>query len=111
MILGVKKNLQVNWCLAGDFNTVRYDSERKGCRNEGNGSAQFNDFISIAEFFDLPMCGKIFSWYGPKNKRSRIDHFLLTGGWINNFRDLCQRGLRTSVSDHIPISLSSEFIE
>ena len=33
-ILVVRKNLQVNWCLVGDFNTVRDASERKGCRNE-----------------------------------------------------------------------------
>ena len=57
----------------------------------------------MGEFFDLPMSGKVFSWYGPENKRSRIDQFLVSCGWINNFRDLCQRGLSKSVSDHIPI--------
>ena len=75
----VRKNLQVNWCLVGDFNTVRDASEMKGCRNEGSGSAEFNKFISVGEFFDLPMSGKVFSWYGPENKRSRIDRFLVVG--------------------------------
>ena len=65
----------------------------------------------MGEFFDLSMSGKVFSWYGPENKRSRIDQFLVSCGWINNFRDLCQRGLSKSVLDHIPISLVSELID
>ncbi|XWS07604.1 hypothetical protein CRYUN_Cryun41cG0003500 [Craigia yunnanensis] len=79
-IMVVRKNIQGNWCLTGDFNTVRVVSERKGCRNEGNRSAEFNDFISVSEFFYFPICGKVYSWYGPENKRSMIDRFLISCG-------------------------------
>lgn len=35
------------------------------------------DFIEIYKIIDLPLIGRKFTWYGPENKRSRLDRFLV----------------------------------
>ncbi|XVF28382.1 hypothetical protein REPUB_Repub15cG0024800 [Reevesia pubescens] len=35
------------WCIAGDFNTVRNVSERRGCVYEGAGIQDFNNFTPV----------------------------------------------------------------
>lgn len=41
------------------------------------GSREFCDFIESSKMIDLPLIGRKFMWYGSRNKRSRLDRFLV----------------------------------
>jgi len=66
----------------------------------------FNNFIVESTLIDLPLCGRLFTWYrGDGVSMSRLDRFLLSEKWCeawpNSFQVAYQRGL----SDHVPIML------
>jgi len=92
----------------GDFDSVRSSDEKKG---RGSTFRQveadhFNKFIEDCSLIDLPICGRLFTWYrGDGVSMSRLDRFLLSdrlcGVWPNCIQVACQRGL----SDHVPLLL------
>ncbi|GJY51362.1 cytochrome P450, partial [Tanacetum coccineum] len=47
--------------VLGDFNDVRYETERKGSRFCKRGAKLFNDFIYNSHLVDLPMGGRKFT--------------------------------------------------
>nr|ABD32574.2 Endonuclease/exonuclease/phosphatase [Medicago truncatula] len=80
-------NGDVNVCVCGDFNYVRSEEERRG-RNvvfRQVDADNFNNFIDISFLIDLPICGRLFTWYRGDGEQVAY-----------------QRGL----SDHVPLVLS-----
>lgn len=83
-------------CLCGHFNSVRSIDERKGRKTvfrqmEAN---LFNKFINDSLLLDLPICGRLFTWYpGDGVSMSRLDRFLLYEKWCevwpNCIQDAC----------------------
>jgi len=68
-------------CVCGDFNVVRCREERRSVSSFGGGldCSPFNHFIEDNALFDLPLCGRNFTWYkGDGKSMSRIDRFLLS---------------------------------
>ncbi|GJZ79423.1 putative RNA-directed DNA polymerase, partial [Tanacetum coccineum] len=72
------------WIIFGDFNVVRCRDERSGCHFDSGEANEFNDFISRAGLFNLPLGGRRFTrnWVTTRNafeKQSRDDilHSLL----------------------------------
>ncbi|TYH95086.1 hypothetical protein ES332_A12G083300v1 [Gossypium tomentosum] len=99
------------WIMGGDFNVVRSRSERSRCVGSEKGSKEFDNFIQNCKLIDLPLVGKKFTWYGPDNKKSRLDRFLVEEHWLIKIKDLQQMGLKRSVSDYIPILLADAEID
>ncbi|KAK8525322.1 hypothetical protein V6N12_014017 [Hibiscus sabdariffa] len=62
--------------------------------------AGFVSFVEEAGLLDIPAAGKVFTWYGASPKVSRLDHFLVSPMWVEQFRDLEQFILNRGVSDH-----------
>ncbi|GAU21183.1 hypothetical protein TSUD_11000 [Trifolium subterraneum] len=99
-------NSDVSWCVCGDFNSIRSDEERKG-RGGVVNFASFNSFIEDAALSDLPLCGRQFTWYrGDGVSMSRLDRFLLSEVWCQNWPNCFQLALPRGLSDHCPIVLS-----
>jgi len=77
----VSTNNDLCLCVCGDFNSVRCVEERKG---RGVVFRQvdadvFNKFINDCSLIDLPICGRLFTWYrGDGISMSRLDQFLLS---------------------------------
>ncbi|KAK8701572.1 hypothetical protein V6N13_019959 [Hibiscus sabdariffa] len=67
---------------------------------------EFFEFINAGGLLDLSALGKLFTWYGSRSKGSCLDHFLVSGEWLDRFEGLEQRNLLRSVSDHDPVRLS-----
>ena len=67
------------WCVFGDFNVVRFPSERLGCTRLTFHMMDFSDFIDTSNLVDLPLGGGPYSWSsGSANpSMSRIDRFLI----------------------------------
>ena len=66
------------WCVFGDFNTIRYPSERFGCEAFSPAMFAFSDFIEANYLVDLPLEGALFTWFRDSGSdcMSRIDRTL-----------------------------------
>ncbi|GKV49692.1 hypothetical protein SLEP1_g56430 [Rubroshorea leprosula] len=98
-----------NWCLMGDFNSIKNEEERVGRSGSRCEIRNFADFIREAGLVDLSLIGRKFTWYQANgSSMSRLDRFLLSKEWLNNWGDLKQKGLNRTVSDHCPLLLKNE---
>lgn len=101
-------------CIGGDFNSIRFDHERRGGSGQNNrrDMRAFEEFISDANLFDLPLHGRKYTWYRPNGRcKSRLDRFLVNNEWLDRWPNTFQKGLSRSVSDHCPVSLETKFID
>lgn len=96
------------WCMAGDFNAVSHRSERKGLNNQVwlNEIDEFNLFISDMDLVDIPVSGKVFTWYkADGSAMSRLDRFLISESIISGWQVSAQWVGDRDISDHCPIWL------
>ncbi|XP_017604874.1 uncharacterized protein LOC108451727 [Gossypium arboreum] len=105
-IIEIREQFTNHWIVGGDFNAIRNKSERSNCVGLLRGSRDFGKFIEKCKLVDLPLLGKKFTWFGPENKKSRLDRFLIDEDWFENSEDFQQQGLNRSISNHIPVLLS-----
>lgn len=95
------------WFLVGDFNAVKSSSERRGSRQYSMNL--FKEFIDDMKLIDLPVLGKLFTWFKPDGSAmSRIDRFLLLEGWLTKWSRAALWIGERDVSDHCPIILKGE---
>lgn len=67
-------------CIVGDFNSIRFGSERCGRGSYWNRGdiANFNNFILDNNLVDLQLSGKRYTWYRPDSTcKSHLDHMLV----------------------------------
>jgi hypothetical protein len=101
------------WCVAGEFNSVLHESERRGTPlgggigfSVGPEIREFFDFVERMGLFDSPILGRRFTWCQPNGgAMSRLDRFLLSDGWANLWGEASQWVLSRDVSDHCPVVL------
>jgi hypothetical protein len=99
------------WCVAGDFNSVLQESERRGTSfGNSNPSASeirhFSNFVHHMGLIDLPLLGRLFTSCQPNgDAMSRLDRFLLSAGWCDLWGEATQWALPRDVSDHSPVVL------
>ncbi|RVW49203.1 putative ribonuclease H protein [Vitis vinifera] len=95
------------WCIGGDFNVVRFPSERSREGRLTGSMRRFSEVIEELALKDLPLHGGLFTWSGGLNglSRSRLDRFLISEDWENHFSGASQCSLPRPVSDHFPILL------
>jgi hypothetical protein len=99
------------WCVAGDFNSVLHESERRGTPfGTGNSPVSeirdFSSFVHEMGLLDFPLLGRMFTWCQPNGgAMSRLDRFLLSGGWWDLWGEATQWALPRDVSDHSPVVL------
>ena len=94
------------WCLGGDFNVIRFPSERLGAGRFSRCMYDFSDFISLHGHMDIPLEGGLFSWSN-STSASRIDRFLFSLALVDHFTHFSQKRLPRVLSDHFPILLES----
>lgn len=73
----------VPWCVGGDFNVVRFPSERLSSVFFTQAMHEFSNFISEHGLIDLPLEGGSFTWSNSREvvSRLRLDRFLVTPTW------------------------------
>ncbi|GJS40373.1 RNA-directed DNA polymerase, eukaryota [Tanacetum coccineum] len=87
--------------LLGYFNEVRSIHERYGTVFNSLGSNSFNNFITMAGLFDLPLEGYSYTWsHKSVSKMSKLDRFLISEGLLTLFPSLSALCLDRHLSDH-----------
>ena len=78
------------WCLVGDFNIIKYPSERLGCELFSPAMFAFLDFIEINSLVYLPLKGASFTWFRDSGIpfMSRIDRALVSLDWEEHFENI-----------------------
>ncbi|WMV44670.1 hypothetical protein MTR67_038055 [Solanum verrucosum] len=95
------------WVVAGDFNVVRFPSEKKNCNRFNKEMEEFSEFIEDMELQDLPLVGGKFTWRKGDGYdiAARLDRFLISEEWEVAFRKIKQSILPRVTSDHNPLLL------
>ncbi|RVX03362.1 hypothetical protein CK203_019838 [Vitis vinifera] len=95
------------WCIGGDFNVIRFPSERSRVGRLSGSMRRFSEVLDELALRDLPLQGGPYTWSGGLNgqSRSRLDRFLISEDWENHFSGVSQCTLPRPVSDHSPILL------
>lgn len=57
-------------CVVGDFNCIRNESEALNGVYVRRDSRDFNSFIEQNNLLELETKNGVFTWFGPKNKKS-----------------------------------------
>ncbi|XP_068497930.1 uncharacterized protein [Phaseolus vulgaris] len=106
-----------SWCIFGDFNSIRNERERRGI-NSPNGIGNkrelqgFNNFIDNMELVDIPCIGRKYTWYRPNGKaKSRLDRFLISLEWLQQWKGSKQYVLDRQISDHCALVLKSNVVD
>ncbi|RVW74361.1 hypothetical protein CK203_056854 [Vitis vinifera] len=74
------------WCIAGDFNMIRFPSEHSRGGRLFSAMRRFSEVIEELELRDLPLQGGLFTWSGGFNNRLKLElisfSFLKIGKFI-----------------------------
>jgi hypothetical protein len=101
----IRQRWVVPWCVVGDFNVVRYPSERLGCTRFSPGMYAFSDWIDSHNLVDLPLVGGHYTWSSGTTppSMSRIDRAMVSLDWEAHYPDILLKLLPRPISDHHPL--------
>ncbi|GKA13789.1 RNA-directed DNA polymerase, eukaryota, reverse transcriptase zinc-binding domain protein [Tanacetum coccineum] len=92
--------------IMGDFNEVRYKSDRFGSTFNAHGASLFNSFISSSGLMEVSLGGSAYTWcHKSASKMSKLDRFLVSESLMNNCPNISAITLERYLSDHRPILL------
>nr|GEY01378.1 RNA-directed DNA polymerase, eukaryota [Tanacetum cinerariifolium] len=92
--------------MMGDFNEVRFKSDRFGSFFNERGADMFNSFISNASLEEVPLGGCAYTWcHKSASKMSKLDRFLISENLMHKCPNICAITLDRFISDHRPILL------
>lgn len=96
------------WFLGGDWNVIRYPSE-KSSGSQITSEMAFTDWINSQSLVNLPLGGATFTWSNHQSSPtlSRLDIFLVFSDSLNLFLKDSELALPKPTSDIFPISLDS----
>ncbi|XP_026383459.1 uncharacterized protein LOC113278956 [Papaver somniferum] len=94
------------WVLCGDFNATRFLYERSGRNTNTRSMKKFASLVQHQHLMDLPLIGSHYTW-SRNSSWSKIDRFLISSSWEDNYRRIEQSTLPKPFSDHHPIMFST----
>ena len=95
------------WCIGGDFNEIRFPTERNRERRIMSSMRRFSQMIDELELKDLPLQGGMYTWKGGLNNQrmARLDRYLITNDWEIHFGGARESLPPKPISNHHPILL------
>lgn len=96
------------WMICGDFNLMRYASDKNNDSFRQPEANLFNQWINNSALIELPLLDRKFTW---SNKRDRptlelLDRVFVNDSWDQIFPDSSVSSLTRFVSDHVPLVIS-----
>lgn len=107
MLKKVMREVQVPWCLMGDFNITISEKERIGMSINFRVMVIFKEFIDEMGLIHMPLVGRMLTYQNFREEEafSILDGFSVNDEYIKIFTTLVQKRLLASLSDHNPIML------
>ncbi|XP_071738724.1 uncharacterized protein [Rutidosis leptorrhynchoides] len=98
--------------LCGDFNEVRFQSDRLNCDFNQSRASRFNEFIDRNNLIDILINGKRFTRISDDGmKFSKLDRFLINEMFLKLWEDLSVMALDRRESDHCLLVLRDKYID
>nr|GEY73392.1 RNA-directed DNA polymerase, eukaryota, reverse transcriptase zinc-binding domain protein [Tanacetum cinerariifolium] len=98
--------------IMGDFNEVRYKSDRFGSVFNAHGASLFNSFIRSSGLVEVNLGGSSFTWcHKFATKMSKLDRFLVFERFLNTCSNINVITLERYMSDHRPILLRESHVD
>ncbi|XP_077210531.1 uncharacterized protein LOC143846006 [Tasmannia lanceolata] len=106
-LVSIREDWQGPWIRGGDFNTIRFPSEKSTHTRITTSMRNFSAIIQDNELIDLPLNGARFTWSNNQDRlvMSRIDRVLVTREWEECFPLISQKAFPRTVSDHNAVVL------
>ena len=91
----------VPWCVGGDFNVVRFSSERFGSTSFTVAMREFSNLISEQGLIDILLQGGSFIWSNSCEvaSKARLDRFLFSADLEDKFPSISQQRLPRLLSE------------
>jgi len=100
--------------IIGDLNSVTKVFERKGmnCGAANNcDNARFSEFINRCMLKDIPVMGRIYTWYRPNGTaRRKLDRAIVSDEWLLQWLGSKQYVLSRQVSDHCALVVKNSIV-
>ncbi|RVW44757.1 hypothetical protein CK203_081811 [Vitis vinifera] len=95
------------WCVGGDFNVILNPGERSRQGRVTPAMRRFAQVLDDLELIDLPLQGGSFTLSGGLYNQAwaRLDRFLVSPRWLDQFSNVTQKRLSRPISDHFPITI------
>ncbi|GJX54000.1 RNA-directed DNA polymerase, eukaryota [Tanacetum coccineum] len=92
--------------MMGDFNEVRFKSDRFGSNFNVHEAEKFNSFIYNAGMDEVSLGGSAFTWcHRSASKMSKLDRFFVSENILTSCPNISAITLERFISDHRPILL------
>ncbi|XP_077233647.1 uncharacterized protein LOC143875953 [Tasmannia lanceolata] len=106
----LEPGISLPWLLVGDFNVVRYASERLGNTNHHlNEMEEFNECLTNCSLTDLRSDSQTWTWHNRSSanrKVAKLDRSLVNELCLHQFPRAFTEFLPPGISDHCPLSIS-----
>ncbi|KAK9942585.1 hypothetical protein M0R45_008239 [Rubus argutus] len=95
------------WCVGGDFNVVRFPSEKSNGGRMTRSMRSFNSFLQDTLMRDPNLLNAEFTWSNLREEAvcCRLDRFIFTPEWEELFPNVRQITLARVTSDHALFNL------
>ena len=96
-----------NWIIMGDFNYVRFSSDRN--REGGNfiDMLHINEAINALALVEIPLKGRKYTWSNKQDQSlfEKLDRIFTSSNWTSKFLNALAIPLAKISSDHVPIKV------
>lgn len=104
-LLRIKQDDDMPWLIVGDFNLLRFSSDKNTSSFRKAEADAFNQVLNDLALIELPLLDRRFTW---SNKRSsptleRIDRAFINLAWDSAFPNTTLTSLTRFTSDHVPL--------
>jgi exonuclease III len=102
-------NQKLPMLIGGDFNILRFPSDKNKAMRKNKWSDLFNAIINTYELREIEMSGGQFTWSNNQAipTLEKLDRFLMTTDWEKMFPLVTVHKISREVSDHNPIILDT----
>ena len=96
------------WLLVGDFNLLRFPSDKNNAAFRQAEANAFNQTIDDLALIELPLLDRQFTWSNNRNTPTleRIDSAFFNLAWANAFPNSSLTSLTRFMSDHVPLIIT-----
>lgn len=93
------------WLIAGDFNLLRFPSDKNNHAFRQSEANAFNQTLDDLALIELPLLDRQFTWSNNRDTPTleRIDRASFNLGWADAFPNTSLSSLTRFTSDHVPL--------